>query len=208
MNLRNLLLAAGLACATICPAQFRYSPTCLSFGSATYKQGYDISIGGMNGLLMRDGKRCFKINLNGGTPALCSHGNIVFRDPTFGYLLLRIERSYVQSDQRAKTNIKTLDLTADMLDPMRPVVYDTPADKGSNRAASQVRQAALDPVSLAEILPALVKTDESGETAINYMALTPILIGILKDLNAAADEQEQIITMLQNAIEKQKNTQE
>lgn len=101
----------------------------------------------------------------------------------------------VTSDQRLKKNIKPLQKAIDLVNGLRPVTYQWDKNSELTKGFGDNQQIGLLAQEVEKIIPEAVVKDENGMYAINYNAITPVLIQALKELNdqvkdvaAATDE--------------------
>ncbi|MCM1141905.1 MAG: hypothetical protein NC453_25320 [Muribaculum sp.] len=189
---KKLILFTLLTVAAVdASAQICYKDDMLAVGSEFMIDPYDTSVRG-NGLYMKNGSRFFKIDLTSTHPAIsCTGGRLTFFNHYLAaYDDIYVKRCYVYSDARKKMNVRSLDVSAEMLHGIRPVGYTDSCEF----------HYAIDADLLAEQFPSMVDSDEDGNKMVNYNALVPVMIGILKDLNTKIDERDAVISELKKKL--------
>ena len=127
---------------------------------------------------------------NGGTAIDAPNGNI----RTNGYMYAA---AYVyNSDARLKKDIAALSGSLDKVLQLRPVSYLL-KDPSAQTAGAQFGFVAQD---VERVVPEIVHTDDSGMKGIDYVRLTPLLVGSVQELNAKIDAQQQEIDELRAQI--------
>ena len=128
---------------------------------------------------------------NGGTAIDAPNGNI----RTNGYMYAA---AYVyNSDARLKKDIASLSGSLDKVLQLRPVSYLL-KDPSAQTAGAQFGFVAQD---VERVVPEIVHTDDSGMKGIDYVRLTPLLVGSVQELNAKIDAQQQEIDELRAQIQ-------
>jgi hypothetical protein len=94
------------------------------------------------------------------------------------------------SDERIKTNIKTIDNALDKVTQLRGVEYD--------RTDIKSHQLGVIAQEVESILPDLVRTDERGMKSVAYGNLTAVLIEAIKELKGEISELKQKVTDLES----------
>lgn len=96
-----------------------------------------------------------------GATRLASHGDqVVFYNTQTGvYNDIQVKKVYNYSDARAKTNIKPLSYSLDILNQLNPVSYNPISNSPEQAKRKEMGLLAQD---VEKILPELVYTDEEG----------------------------------------------
>lgn len=109
---------------------------------------------------------------------------------------IRCNGSYYSSDRRYKTNIQTLGGAMGKIMAMRGTSYDFNAEhlaKGFP-VGKQVGFIAQD---MQNVMPELVKADDDGMLAVNYVGVIPVLVEALKEQHEVIAEKETRIAALE-----------
>ena len=101
------------------------------------------------------------------------------------------------SDARLKKDIASLSGSLDKVLQLRPVSYLL-KDPSAQTAGVQFGFVAQD---VERVVPEIVHTDDSGMKAIDYVRLTPLLVGSVQELSAKVDAQQQEIDELKAQIQ-------
>jgi hypothetical protein len=113
--------------------------------------------------------------LNSNAPALDVRGNIAIS----GELI-------VDSDQRYKQNIRSINSAADALSQLNPVIYNYNTDQFPERHFTEKEKMGLLAQEVEKVFPNIVSTNTAGYKAINYLELIPLLV------KAIQEQQEEI----------------
>lgn len=154
----------------------------------------------------------FKLDVSTANPRLAGTGDkIVFYNTDTGtYNSIQVANIYNYSDARAKENVETLADGLNTVLSLRPVSYTWKvAEAAINTAdtASLISAGSSDNTELQygflaqeveEVLPEAVKTDDAGNKLVNYVALIPVLVQAVQDLQATVEAQAQKIEQLQS----------
>ncbi|MBV8040209.1 tail fiber domain-containing protein [Bacteroides sp. AN502] len=124
----------------------------------------------------------FQIDVTPGATRLASHGDqVVFYNTQTGvYNDIQVKKVYNYSDARAKTNIKPLSYSLDILNQLNPVSYNPISNSPEQAKRKEMGLLAQD---VEKILPELVYTDEEGKKSVDYVSLVPILINAVNHLS-------------------------
>lgn len=125
----------------------------------------------------------FQIDVTPAATRLASHlDQVVFYNTQTGvYNDIQVKKVYNYSDERAKTNIKPLSYSVNIIKQLNPVSYNPISNSTEQANRLEIGLLAQD---VEEILPELVCTDEEGRKLVDYVSLVPILINAVKDLSA------------------------
>ncbi len=102
--------------------------------------------------------------------------------------------SWVSSDERFKTDIRTIESGLDIVQQLRGVTYSYHRETFPERNFAEGMSYGFIAQELQEVLPEAVMADEDGYLGVNYDAVIPVLV------NAIQDQQAQI-DALQNQLE-------
>lgn len=136
---------------------------------------------------------------------------LFYNTSTKTYNNIVVANVFNQSDARAKKNVTNVQSGLVSLLQLRPVSYnwaDKPASKES--AATDSIQMPGDPQvrlqygflaqEVEEILPDLVLTEENGSKSVNYIAMIPLLVQSVKELQSTVERQAEVIEQLQGTV--------
>lgn len=101
--------------------------------------------------------------------------------------------SYSSSDVKFKKNIENLENGLDKILKLRGTNYDWKLHEFPDRGFKEGKQYGLIAQEVEKVIPEIVREDEEGEKAINYIQIIPLLIEAIK-------EQQQMIEDLQSRI--------
>ena len=134
---------------------------------------------------------------------------------------IHVAECKITSDFRAKKNIKSLGCGLNNLLKFRPVKFNWKKDEDSD-AMVDGKNFAIGPnddsdqygflaQEVEEVMPDIVHTSEEGEKGINYIAMIPMLVESIQELNAKVAEQTKRIEQLSshlpsNVVKKLKNS--
>ncbi|MBP7174027.1 MAG: tail fiber domain-containing protein [Cloacibacterium sp.] len=109
----------------------------------------------------------------------------------------------LNSDQRLKENIKTLDSTTSTLSALRPVSYHW-NKKGKAKGGDDKLQYGFIAQEVEKVLPHLVNTDKEGYKSVNYIEVIPVLTKALQEEKLRNDSQEAKLNAQQKEIDELK----
>lgn len=189
-------------------AQITYDGYMLNIGGAAANGKFNFAINNLSGLYWTyDTSKFLQWDLTSGNPRLAGTGNQIAFYNTFTstFNSIQVADIYNYSDQRAKTNIKTLDSGLNTILNLRPVSYNwkkddktansvsvaseesTPNSFGPN--AGDKRQYGFLAQEVEKVLPDAVATDDKGNKLINYTAIIPHLVQSIQELQAVVARQ-------------------
>ncbi len=136
---------------------------------------------------------------------------LFYNTSTKTYNNIVVANVFNQSDARAKKNVTNVKSGLVSLLQLRPVSYnwaDKPASKASAATDSiQMPSDTQDRLQygflaqeVEEILPDLVLTEENGSKSVNYIAMIPLLVQSVKELQSTVEKQALVIEQLQGAV--------
>ncbi len=158
----------------------------------------------------------YLMNLSGTSPMICGSSNSLFfvNPNSYNYNAIHVGAVYNLSDLRAKRDIKDLSMGLPELMLLRPVSYKwkhnqitdsdsiSPNDKkmafGPESEGGQIGFIAQE---VEEIIPQAVNTDPSGNKAINYSAIIPVLVKSIQDLEAEVQSLREKVSVLEESIQ-------
>lgn len=230
-SIHNWLLSlsaiiALLATPNVASAQITYTSGKLSIEGAPAHSFLGLTIDKMNGLYWtcKTGN-FFQLDLTPSNPRIAGTGNqVVFYNTSTGkFNSIQVASVYNYSDERAKTNIRTLDGGLNTILSLHPVSYNWKTDINSvdtdalsAEASSPLK--AMGPEEedntqygflaqeVEQVLPDAVKTDENGNKLINYTALIPMLVQSVQELQEIVSQQDSVIENLSSRLENTSNT--
>lgn len=192
-------------------AQITYSQGKLTIGDVTPHKFLGMTIGGMAGTYWTcKANNFFQLDLSPASPRLAGTGDEVcfYNTETSTFNSIQVANVYNYSDERAKTNVKTIDGGLNTILNLRPVSYTWKSGIGSATRSSHLMTVANGPScdknlqfgflaqELEEVIPDAVKTDEEGRKLINYTAIIPILVKSIQDLQGKVEEQQRMLEYL------------
>lgn len=154
----------------------------------------------------------FKLDVSAANPRLAGTGDevVFYNTDTDTYNSIQVANIYNYSDARAKENVENLTDGLNTVLSLHPVSYTWKvAEAAINTAdtASVISSGSSDNTELQygflaqeveEVLPEAVKTDDAGNKLVNYVALIPVLVQAVQDLQATVEAQAQKIEQLQS----------
>ena len=225
-SIHNWLLSlaaiiALFATPTVANAQITYTSGKLSIEGAPAHSYLGLTIDKMNGLYWtcKTGN-FFQLDLTPANPRIAGTGNqVVFYNSATGkFNSIQVASVYNYSDERAKTNIRTLESGLNTILNLRPVSYNwridgnsADTDTLSDGVSSSLK--AMGPEEedntqygflaqeVEQVLPDAVKTDENGNKLINYTAIIPVLVQSVQELQGIISQQNSVIENLSSRLE-------
>ncbi|MDE6696134.1 MAG: tail fiber domain-containing protein [Muribaculaceae bacterium] len=199
-------------------AQITYTSGKLSIEGAPAHSFLGLTIDKMNGLYWtcKTGN-FFQLDLTPANPRIAGTGNqVVFYNTGTGkFNSIQVASVYNYSDERAKTNIRTLDGGLNTIMGLRPVSYNWKTDKGLSTKNSTNITTSLNAMGpeeedntqygflaqeVEQIIPDAVKTDENGNKLINYTAIIPMLVQSVQELQGVITQQNSVIENLSTRL--------
>lgn len=231
-HLKSLFTAILLiVVAVAAQAQIEYSGGKLRINGAADYKNFGILIDKMPGLhwtnMTSTGKtqRFFGINMDAGTyPRIFGTlDRISFHGDT-AYNSIIVAKVYTLSDLKAKTNVKPLKSSLDVMMRLQPVSYQwkqranvaTQAVKGGDELASVSDSPLYGPCGetglqygfiaqeVEKVLPDVVTTGDDGSKLIDYTAIIPLLVQSVQELQATVEAQAATIDRLQATLPAEK----
>lgn len=208
---KSLLLIFSIGFfASIANAQIYYDGRIFNIGGATENGKFSWIVDKLSGMYWNFGDNFFQIDLTPTNPRIAGTGNkIVFYNTfTSTFNDIQVATVYNYSDERAKTNIQTLNGGLNTVLNLRPVSYNWKVEENTVAAVSAERSSSFGPneesktqygflaQDVEKILPDAVTTDENGNKLINYTAIIPHLVQSVQELQGIVAEQETIIENL------------
>lgn len=202
--------------ANVTNAQISYDGYILNFGGATENGRFNWIIDKFAGLYWTfdSGNKFLQFDVATSSPRIAGTGNqvVFYNSFTNTHNSIQVANVYNSSDERAKTNIQTLNSGLNTVLNLRPVSYNW---KTENNAKSLKSENALNQSTNLEhektqygfiaqevekILPDAVITDENGFKLINYTAIIPHLVQSVQELQGVVTEQNAIIENLSSQL--------
>jgi hypothetical protein len=114
--------------------------------------------------------------------------------------LIRSTGALVVSDARYKTNIQTIPNALKIVNNLRGTTYEFDKAKFPDRQFADGKQYGVIAQEVEKVLPELVSTASDGYKAVNYQALTPVLIEAVKALQAENNDLNARLQKLEVAV--------
>ncbi|MBQ7042921.1 MAG: tail fiber domain-containing protein [Muribaculaceae bacterium] len=217
-NLKSILSITVIFCSFLTSlAQITYDGRIINIGGATENGKFNFLIDKFSGLYwtFNNGNKFFQCDVTPANPRLAGTGDkIVFYNSfTSTYNNIQVANVYNYSDERAKTNITTINSGLNTILNLRPVSYNW---KNNNEIVSRVATLSSDSVAqplgpndgklqygflaqeVEQVLPDAVATDDDGNKLINYTAIIPLLVQSIQELQSLVAEQALTIERLSN----------
>lgn len=212
-----MLLSVSLF-SIVVKAQITYSNWWLNINNAPKHPWIPMTIGTWPGFYWTcNTSNFFMLDVSPANPRIAGTGNeIVFYNTDTGtFNSIQVANVYNHSDARAKENVKTMTTGLDAILGLRPVTYKWKRPEISQQktkiAVSDTTQTVSygpDDTSLQygflaqeveKVIPDVVKTNEDGHKMVNYLAIIPVLVQAVQELQATVDSQAQQIERLTNS---------
>jgi hypothetical protein len=176
---------------------------------ATSNGGFSSNIGGWGhqfGMTYQGEFRYLRFQVTTSNPRISgTHDCVVFYSATnSSFQDIQVKDVYQYSDREGKVNILPLFNSLDKVKSLNPVSFNWKNDTASlrqNSSSSPLQEVGFVAQDVEQVLPDLVILDEEGNKLINYVAVIPILVDAVKELNGKVEKLEQEISLL-----KSKNT--
>jgi len=199
-------------------AQIVYSDTKLNINNATADNVYGLNIHKWPGMYWTcKTSNFFQLDVSPGNPRLAGTGDrITFYNTQTGvYNSIEVANVYNYSDARAKYDIQTLSSGLNSILNLRSVSYQWKSPDAENNMltnssdsttlASGPEEEGIQYGFLAQevenVIPDIVKTDDSGHKMVNYTAIIPLLVQSVQELKAIVDIQNQKIEQLMQSYQ-------
>jgi len=217
-NYRIAMIVLMLSFAVSSHAQIIYSDTRLKINTEVEDNLYGLNIHKWQGMYWtcKTGN-FFQLDVSPTNPRLAGTGDeIAFYNTETGvYNSIKVANVYNYSDARAKNDIQTLSSGLNSILNLRPVSFQWKSPDAENNMltdssdstslASGPKEEGLQYGFLAqeveEVIPDIVKTDDSGHKMVNYTAIIPLLVQSVQELKAIVDIQNQKIEQLMQSYQ-------
>lgn len=197
-------------------AQISYDGYILNFGGASENGRFNWIVDKFAGLYWTfdNNTKFLQLDVATANPRIAGTGNqIVFYNSfTDTYNSIYAANIYNTSDERAKTNIQTLNSGLNTILNLRPVSYNWKSNTTNTKSRSndntqqssgpndEKTQYGFIAQELEKVLPDAVATDDKGYKLINYTAIIPHLVQSVQELQGVVANQEAIIENLTSQI--------
>lgn len=224
--LKKFFFKRGIFCAlaffaisNIANAQITYNGKILNIGGATENGKFNFLVDKFSGLYwtFNGGNKFFQCDVTPASPRLAGTSNqvVFYNSFTSTYNSIQVANVYNYSDERAKTNIHTLNSGLNTVLNLRPVSYNWKTPETSVESLALANESdATQPFGpndgkiqygflaqeVEEVLPDAVATDEEGNKLINYTAIIPHLVQSIQELQGLVAEQAATIERLNSQI--------
>ncbi len=197
-------------------AQVSFRNSIINIGGATENGKFNFLINGYSGLswTFDGGNKFFHCDVTSANPRLSGTGNEIVFYNTFTHTFnnIQVAEVYNYSDERAKTNIKTIDNGLTTILNLRPVSYNWKQTMTLSRTSEKTDLAAdvenehktkigFIAQEVEKIFPEAVMTDTEGRKLINYVAIIPLLVQSIQELQSQVNEQATIIERLNTSLQ-------
>lgn len=210
MTLKKLIvIACAVLSCVMASAQISYNGYMLNIGGAEPNGRFNFAINNHTGLYWTYSNKFLMFDLTSSNPRIAGTGNqiVMYNSFTGTYNSIQVANVYNYSDERAKTNIKTLDSGLNTVLGLRPVSYDWKQGNENARSIGNEgnsfgpnednrKQYGFLAQEVEQVLPDAVATDDKGNKLINYTAIIPHLVQSIQELQAVVTEQATIIENL------------
>lgn len=182
-------------------AQITYSGGKLNINNAPESQEYDLTINKWAGMLWTcKDSNFFQLDVSPANPRLAgTGGSIAFYNTLESkFNNIQVANVYNYSDARAKENVKTISSGLNTIMQLRPVTYNWKQNvlSSSNGVSTYAVGPEIEKTQygflaqeVEKLLPDAVETDADGHKLINYMALIPMLVQAVQDLQSTIETQ-------------------
>lgn len=123
--------------------------------------------------------------------------------PSAGTVLLDVDGMFrsvsmvATSDARYKTNVTSLENSLEKVMSLNPVEYNWKHDQYPGRGFDKLKHSGFIAQELEEILPNSVIIDESGDYAVDYNSIIPVLAQAIKEQNEVINSLQERINQLE-----------
>lgn len=182
-------------------AQITYSGGKLNINNAPESQEYDLTINKWAGMFWTcKDSNFFQLDVSPANPRLAgTGGSIAFYNTLESkFNNIQVANVYNYSDARAKENVKTISSGLNTIMQLRPVTYNWKQNvlSSSNGVSTYAVGPEIEKTQygflaqeVEKLLPDAVETDADGHKLINYMALIPMLVQAVQDLQSTIETQ-------------------
>ena len=211
---KNLILSMLMLAASIfsASAQIKYSDGSVKINGAEQKLSYKLTAKDWNGtyLTCKD-SNYFQVDVTPDNPRIAGTGNqvVFFNTETSTFNSIQVANVYNYSDARAKENIQDVQSGLNTVSQLRPVTYEwkqnyikvdslrhlTPAGPWE----SEKPQLGFLAQDMEKVIPDIVMSDNHGFKVVNYMALIPVLVKAVQELQEIVDNQATVIEQLKSS---------
>ena len=208
---RQLFLLATLlmTIANSSMAQIKYSGGNICINEASKNTFYGLSIDKWPGMYWTcKGHNFFQLDVTPTNPRIAGTGNqvVFFNTATSTFNSIQVANVYNYSDERAKKNIQGLNNGLSKITLLNPVSYDWKEEKvmadslngiaPSGPIEKGVRQYGFLAQDIEKVMPDVVATDENGFKMVNYIAIIPVLVKAVQELQSTVSKQSDLIKEL------------
>lgn len=195
-------------------AQITYSGGKLSINNAPAHTYFGLNIDKWPGLYWTcNTSNFFQLDLSPANPRLAGTGNqvVFYNSETSTFNSIQVANVYNYSDARAKENVQSITTGLNTILQLRPVTYNWKNSNSEDVATASITTSVANGPSedaqqqygflaqeVESILPDAVKTDEEGHKMINYMAIIPMLVQAVQELQVTVEAQTNMISMIKN----------
>ena len=190
-------------------AQIKYSGGNICINEASKNTFYGLSIDKWPGMYWTcKGHNFFQLDVTPINPRIAGTGNqvVFFNTATSTFNSIQVANVYNYSDERAKKNIQGLNNGLRKITLLNPVSYDWKEEKvmadslngiaPSGPIENGVRQYGFLAQDVEKVMPDVVATDENGFKMVNYIAIIPVLVKAVQELQSTVSKQSDLIKEL------------
>lgn len=190
-------------------AQIKYSGGNICINEASKNTFYGLSIDKWPGMYWTcKGHNFFQLDVTPINPRIAGTGNqvVFFNTATSTFNSIQVANVYNYSDERAKKNIHGLNNGLSKITLLNPVSYDWKEEKvmadslngiaPSGPIENGVRQYGFLAQDVEKVMPDVVATDENGFKMVNYIAIIPVLVKAVQELQSTVSKQSDLIKEL------------
>ena len=208
-----LMLLVGL---TNSNAQIQYSGGSLKVNGVKQKNLYTLTADKWNGTYYTcKDSNFFQIDVTPQNPRIAGTGDnvVFFNTETSRFNNIQVASVYNYSDARAKENVQEIQTGLNTVMQLHPVTYEW--KYGVMQVDSVQDMAPFGPLETGKsqygflaqdmeaVLPDIVESNDRGFKMINYIALVPILVKAVQELQSIVDNQATVIEQLKSGTLKQ-----
>ncbi|MDR0566215.1 MAG: tail fiber domain-containing protein [Prevotellaceae bacterium] len=206
-NLFSTLCLVFALCAHV-NAQIKvFSNGTIAALGATTNGGFSSNIGGWGhqfGMTYQGEFRYLRFQVTTYNPRISgTHDCVVFYSAdNSSFQDIQVKNVYQYSDRGGKTNILPLFNSLDKVKSLNPVSFNWKNDTASfvrtNSSGSPLQEVGFIAQDVEQVLPDLVILDEEGNKLVNYVAVIPVLVDAVKELNGKVEKLEQEVAVLKS----------